>query len=231
MMSASSRSRLVVAVILAALLGTVGACSAIAGPSTVCGPKTFPFRDGCMTAAGQAFTTCIDGRGQNLSVEEKAKIEVAVDTVVRGGGSTVVDLSRKVVETEFEDVAKQVVANCLELSKGAATPEELQGIDDMLNDLQGALESMAAGTIRLDPDHGAYEQPIAVIGTGWPANTDLELSFQQDTVDVTTDRNGDFTVTITLDPKFKGPRSVRIRAQPSDPSMVVSDRATYQVDN
>jgi hypothetical protein len=62
-----------------------------------------------------------------------------------------------------------------------------------------------SGTVSINPNRGAYEQQIAVSGTGWPANEELEVSteFGLARTRVTAAADGSFNTTIRLSPDFK----------------------------
>lgn len=230
MMFASRLSRLILCLAFAGATPAFAACGPV-GPTTVCAPGLYLYEGGCTTGAGQSYATCIKGHTENLTTEEKARIEAAVDAGLKGGGSTVIDLSKTVVKEQLPDVAKQVVRDCLELSKDFATPAERAGIEEQLDALESTLKTLSAGEIRLDPPSGSYEQAIEVIGTGWPPNTDMEVSFQQTVIEATTNDNGKFRMTVHLDPTFEGvsKSTVTIRAAPADASMMFEDKARYQV--
>ena len=162
-MFAAGLSRLLIAIALALAASGLVACGG-GQQVTVCAPGLYLYQGGCLTAASQNFATCTRDRGQNLSQEDRAKIEASVDVGIKGGGA-IVDISRKVVETELPDVAMEVVRNCLELSKSFANPAEQRAIDRTLEDM---IRDVTKGTISLEPKRGPYDQVIVVTGTDCP---------------------------------------------------------------
>ena len=66
----------------------------------------------------QNFVTCTETRGNNLTVDERAKIDAVVDTGIKGSVGGVVELSKSVVETELPEVAIEVVEILAENEQG-----------------------------------------------------------------------------------------------------------------
>jgi hypothetical protein len=101
------------------LLGLV-ACGP-ASPPTDCPEGLHPFKNGCADRLTINFMTCTEGRGSSLEENRRARLEGAVDTTFRvTGGEGVVDVARKVVETENTPVSRDIVRYCLELTNKAS---------------------------------------------------------------------------------------------------------------
>lgn len=233
-MLTSRLSRLIVIVAFVAASPALAACSFFAtpGPVTNCAPGLFEYQGGCLTAASQNFASCTRERGQNLSVDERTKLEGSIDAGIKGGGGGVVEFSKTVVETELPDVALRIVEICLELSKDLATPVEALGIDAQLDVLQQMLDATSQGEITLSPATGPYEQAIHVSGTNWPPNIEMEVSAMTLAKKrATTDADGSFVVDITLDPTFKdvAPSTITVRAAPVKASVQRAATALYEI--
>ena len=218
-------------------LGLVVAASGLAScgapqPATVCAPGLYLYKGGCLTAASQNFVTCTESRGQNLTVEQRTKVEGALDAGIRGSVGGIVELSTSVIEEELPEVAIRIVRDCRELSDAVADPVERQTIEQQVRALDEILGTLSTGTIGLDPDRGPYDQAIGVTGTGWASNVEIEVSAGPSRVRATTDKDGRFETSITLDPNFQNvsPSTVTIRASPVNPSLQLSASALYTVE-
>jgi hypothetical protein len=217
------------AIIVAVTSLAVSACAPPAAKTT-CAPGLFDYKGTCLDAVSQNFVSCTETRGNNLSVEDRKKIGASVDLGVKGVGG-VVEISKKVVETELPDVALEVVRDCLELSKNVADPAQRVTIEHQVQSLQGMLDEVSQGTIALNPSSGPYLHAIAVSGTGWPAKIELEVQAMSAKVRTTTASDGSFRTTIKLDPTFKdvAPPTVEISVHPVKASIQMPATALYQV--
>jgi hypothetical protein len=207
------------------------ALAACAGQAqTNCAPGLYLYKGKCLDAVGQSFVGCTEDRGNNLSTEDRAKIDASVNSGLQGatGG---VDISRKVIETELPDVAMEIVKNCLEVSKNVATPAQQRTIQQQIDSIQDALDRVSQGTISLDPARGPYDQAIRVSGTGWPANIEVEVSAATSRKRTMTTDDGSFQTTIKLDPKFESvsPSTADIRVSPVKASMMLPASALYEI--
>ncbi len=224
-------SRLIVSLALAASGSALASC---AGPeaATECAPGLYPYKGGCLTAASQNFVTCTETRGQNLTVEERQKVDAVLDAGIKGSIGGIVEISKTVVETELDDVAIEIVRDCRELSDEVADPVEHLTIEQQVQTLNDLLGTLSTGEIELDPNHGPYDQPIRVTGSGWGANVELEVSAGPSKVATTTDDEGNFETTITLDPNFESvsPSTVTIRVSPLKASLQLPARAFYTIE-
>jgi hypothetical protein len=227
-MFAARYSRLIV--FLAATLSSlaVGACTS--SGQNRCAPGLYEYNGTCLDAVSQNFVSCTATRGNNLTVEDKQKLGASVDVGLKGAGG-VVEISKKVVETELPEVAIEIVRNCLELSKSLASPVEQTKIDAQVQAIQEMMNSMSKGTISLSPTRGPYDQVIGVSGTDWPANVELEVVAVFSRVRTTTTADGSFQTTITLDPRAEAVSgsTVTIRVSPVKLSTQLPASALYEI--
>ena len=170
-----SSSRRISGLLLLAMLGsTLGAASCSPAPVSCAAPQR-DYKGTCVDGAVANFAACTASHGSDLTTEEKQKFGATVDVGIKSVGG-VVELSKKIVATENSEVALEIVKNCLELSKSAAAPAEQVQIQSQLQTLQQMLDATSQGTISLNPASGPYSQPIAVSGTHWPANVEVEVT-------------------------------------------------------
>lgn len=224
----ASKSQLVVFLALAASSLGLGACGI--GSRDTCAPGLSEYQGTCLDKVSQNFVSCTATRGNNLSVEDKQKLGASVDIGAKGVGG-VVEISKKVVETELPDVALEIVRICLELSKGLATPVEQNQIQTQVQTLQQMLDEVSKGTISLSPSRGPYSQEIVVSGTDWPADVEIEVTARSAKVRTTTTADGSFRTTIKLDPTFENVAMspVTIRASPVKASTQLDATALYEI--
>jgi hypothetical protein len=227
-MSAIRSSRLILCLVLAVSSLALASCSST-GRDT-CAPGLYEYKGTCLDKVSQNFVSCTATRGNNLTVEDKQKFGASVDLGIRGGGG-VVEISKKVVETELPDVAIEIVRNCLELSKNLASPVEQTKIGQQVDELQAMLDAVSEGTITLSPSRGPYGQVIGVSGTNWPAKVELEVTARSSRVRTTTTADGTFKTTIKLDPTFESvsPSTVEIRVSPVKASTQLPASALYEI--
>jgi hypothetical protein len=227
-MSAPRRSHLITFLLLAVSSFALASCAA-ERPDT-CAPGLYEYEGTCLDKVSQNFVGCTATRGNDLTVEDKQKFDASVDLGIKGA-SGVVEISKKVVETELPDVAIEIVRICLELSKALANPVEQIEIGEQVDALQAMLDSISEGTISLSPDRGPYDQEISVSGTDWPANVEVEVSAGTSRVRTTTAADGSFQTTINLDPRFESvsPPSIEIRVSPVSASTQLPASALYEI--
>ena len=228
----TSRFRtLILLLILAVSALGAESCGGSATPTpAACTPPLHDYKGKCLDVVTTNFVGCTEDRGKNLTTEERQKFGATVDLGLRSVGG-VVELSKKIVETENSDVATEIVKNCLELSKSVATPAEKTAIQQQVDVLQGMLDASSKGTIMLDPTRGPYSQAIAVSGDHWPANAEVEITAGTSRVRATTNAEGTFHTTITLDPRFESvsPSTVRIQVTPVKASTQFPADALYTI--
>jgi hypothetical protein len=229
-MAASGFSRLLICLALAAASAAVASCSSQA--QTNCAPGLYEYKGGCLSNVSQNFVTCTETRGNDLSVEERQKLGASVDAGIRGGASGVIEISKKVVETELPDVALEIVRVCLQLSEQLADPAEQVAIQQQIEALQAMIDGLSQGTISLDPDRGPYNQVITVSGAQWPPGVEVEATAATARVRTTTRDDGTFETTISLDPTFEGVSgsTVVIRVSPVKASMQLPATALYTIE-
>ena len=225
----SSSRRISVLMLLAMLGSTLGAASCSPAPVSCAAPQR-DYKGTCVDGAVANFAACTASHGSDLTTEEKQKFGATVDVGIKSVGG-VVELSKKIVATENSEVALEIVKNCLELSKSAAAPAEQVQIQSQLQTLQQMLDATSQGTISLNPASGPYSQPIAVSGTHWPANVEVEVTAGPSKARATTTADGSFQATITLDPKFESVSgtTATIRVSPVKPSTQLSASALYTI--
>ena len=187
-----------------ALLLVVAGCSVpgLGNSSNTCPSGLSPVNGSCLDAPTALFVGCMKDRGQNVSREERIRLEGALQTAARiAGGQGVVEVARNVARTEDSEVAKQFLQQCIELTRNSQVtrPTERTGLDQLEQELRDRGTGPEGGppSIMLTPSRGGAGIPIQVTGKNWPPNAELEVRAMTNQTRATTDVRGRFSATIT----------------------------------
>jgi hypothetical protein len=216
-----------VVVVLAVVSAALGALACDDDDKTDCAPGLYLMEGRCMDGSTQNYVSCVYTRGQNLTEEEQRRLDASVTGALRGvtGINGVYEVTTRVIETELPEATAEILRACWELSKRLGPP------DDVRERMDELLEELGRGTIEIEPQSGRIDQVVRVVGTGFPANEELEIATLWYKVRVTTDAEGNYEGSIQIgDPEFQDlTNTVDVRVRVVDPAWQSEESAVYTV--